>query len=137
MRVPDAAKAHTEAGAIEFAKFVVNQADLAYVNVDDSVIKTLSGPSCEGCDVTIKGVADQKAAGERQVAPSLTILATNVLPSQNPDAYDVQVQVRSEKVDIVDTKGKTVNSTQAGKGVYRVATRWDGKQWTVADMGVE
>lgn len=135
--VPAAARAHTEAGAIEFAKFYMLEADKAYVTVDTSVIETLAGPDCEGCQDSIKGVTEQRAAGHRQVKPALTVLATNPLPGATKDGADVQVQVRSEKVDIVDKSGAVVNTTDAGQGVYRVAVRWGAGSWRVADMGFE
>lgn len=135
--VPAAARAHTEAGAIAFASFFMSEADRAFVVSDSSAIEALSGPSCEGCQDTIKGVAEQKAAGQRQVKPSLTVLATNPLPGGTADALDVQVQVRSDAVDIVDRTGKKVNSTEKGQGVYRVAAVWANDRWTAADMGFE
>lgn len=135
--VPAAARAHTEAGAIEFAKFYLMEMDRAFIEADGSVVSALAGPSCEGCDVTIKGVEELKTEGLHQVRPSLTVVATNPLPGGDADNHEIQVQTRAAEVDIVNSAGKVDSSTDSGPAVYRFALRWTGGQWTVLDLGLE
>ncbi|MFC7485461.1 DUF6318 family protein [Knoellia sp. CPCC 206453] len=135
--VPAAARDHTEAGAIEFAKFYILEADRAYVSVDTSTLADLAGPSCEGCQSAIEGVDEFKVAGERQLRPSMTVLSTNALPNSTADVAQVQVQVRASEVDIENKAGKVVGSTEKGDTVYRLAVRWTDGHWTAADMGLE
>ncbi|KGN32430.1 hypothetical protein N798_07360 [Knoellia flava TL1] len=135
--VPAAARAHTEAGAIEFAKFYMLEADKAYVSLDSSTLQSLAGPNCEGCQSAIDGVAEFKSAGERQVRPSMTIAATNPLPNSTKDVAQVQVQIRAAEVDIVNAKGAVVGATETGTTVYRLAIRWMSNGWRTADLGLE
>jgi hypothetical protein len=65
------------------------------------------------------------------------VIATNPLPGGNADALDVQVQIKSVEVNIVDKAGKKVDSTETGQGVYRVAVRWIGQRWVAADFALE
>lgn len=135
--VPAAARAHTEAGAVEFAKFYILEADRAYVSLDTATLAALAGPNCEGCQSAIEGVDEFKAAGERQLRPSMTVRSTNVLPNSTEVVAQVQVQIRASEVDVENKAGKVVGSTDEGDTVYRLAVRWTDGRWTAADMGLE
>ena len=113
------------------------EADKAYVSLDTSTLKSLAGPSCEGCESAISGVAEFKSAGERQVRPSMTVAATNPLPNSTRDVAQIQVQIQAAEVDIVNAKGAVVGSTESGATVYRLAVRWTGDGWRTADLGLE
>lgn len=132
--VPAAARAHTEAGAVEFAKFFIQEADGSYVTWNTDVVSGLGGPACKACNVVVDGVAEMKAAGEKQLRPSFQVGATNVLPGGTKDAKDVQVLVNKTKTAIVNKAGTVVETLPAGKATWQVQVDWVGQGWRVTEF---
>ncbi|WP_146132999.1 DUF6318 family protein [Knoellia remsis] len=132
--VPRAATQNTDEGAKAFAKWVVEEADRAYVNVDSSVFQALGEPGCKGCEVTIKAIEKNRAAGHRQVAPSITVDDVGINPSQGGDEVRATAYVSQKAVDSVDATGKVVGRTPVDKFKVEASLIWKEGTWRIANL---
>lgn len=131
--VPSAARAHTEAGAVEFAKWAVGQADNGYVSGDSTTFQAISDPSCKGCKVVVDGIAKLKASGYHQKGPALVVnYSSAVVKSQ--DAPAVELYISQSAVPMVHTSGVEADGPKAMKLKMRLELAWTPSGWRVREM---
>lgn len=131
--VPTAARAHTEAGAIAFARWIIDQADAAYVGVDASVFDALGDEKCEGCASVKKDVKDLRATEYHQKGRALTVTEALVV-SQAQAETTVDLLVTSKAVPFVHKSGVEKGGTKAEKRKLRLIARWANDGWRVANF---
>lgn len=61
--MPEAAKEHTEAGAIAFVEYFWEVVDYASVNLDPAAVRELIADSCGTCQGGIRGIEKAKRSG--------------------------------------------------------------------------
>lgn len=132
--MPQAAKAHTEDGAEEFAKFYALAADAAYVSGDPAQLNSSGADDCVGCIALEEGVKAQSADGTKQVSPAVQVVraVAAVPPEPNPDLYYVDVSMVVREVEVKDPAGNVVSTTTAGKPIWRVTVTWISGGWNVS-----
>ncbi|WP_040883397.1 DUF6318 family protein [Janibacter sp. HTCC2649] len=132
--MPQAARAHTENGAEEFAKYYALLADAAYVSGDTDQLNKAGTDDCVGCIALEEGVKDQSAGGSRQVSPAVQVerAVAAVPPEPNPDLYYVDVAMVVREVEVKNPTGEVVSTTTAGKPTWRVTVGWAAAGWIVS-----
>lgn len=131
--VPRAATQNTDEGAKAFAKWVVEEADRAYVNVDSSVFQALGEPGCKGCQVVIQGVADSVKSGERQSAPAVTVDEVGLRP-QTGESRIATAFITQKAVEWLDKSGKEIPGTEAKRYKVQVTMTWRDGQWNITNL---
>lgn len=131
--VPAAARAHTEAGAIEFAKWALVQADNGYVSVDATAFQAVSDPSCAGCQVVLEGIAKLKATGYHQKGPALTVDYTGAI-EKSQDVPTVELFIIQSTVPMVHTSGVEAAGPTAMRFKTRFKLGWTEFGWIIQEM---
>ncbi len=132
--VPDAARAQTPEGAVEFAKFYVQEASDAYVTADAAVVRELALPQCSGCEV-IAGIVDQfRARGAHVREPRLQLEGAQLSSVFAPEGTDVDVVGKELASEAIDSSGTVVQSMPEERTYLRVSLVWGQTGWAVAQV---
>lgn len=132
--VPTAARANTEAGAIAFARWAVEQADAGYVSVDSAPFRALSEPACKGCQGIVDGIEDLKVSGYHQKGRALKV-ENAIAASIGKDSTVVDLLITQVAVPFVHSTGREAGGPKAEKYRMRVTGQWVGDSWRILEMG--
>lgn len=133
--VPQAAREHTDAGAIAFAKFFTREVDRAYVTGDNRFIKSHSTKDCNGCTPQYEGVERVVKKGLRQEALSMSIQKAEI-KGQIREDLGIWVTVKVRQVQFVDLKSgaATETKTEPGIVIWQVGLRRTSQGWAVSEF---
>lgn len=134
IEVPEAARAHTTEGGIEFAKFAVMQASRALQSNDAAIFDQLTLDSCSGCGAVAEGVEAQKSAGETVQIARAEISGAQLFAPETDRGLEVDVIGVERATDVRDSAGKVVRSLPEAPLRMRVAVSWTDGRWWVAQM---
>jgi hypothetical protein len=132
--IPAAARAHTEAGGIEFAKFVVLEASKAFNTNDTSGLSAVVEPGCRGCDAILTTVTKQKAAGVHVDRVRADVQGAQMSSPFASQGFDVDVLGTEDAATLVDASGRKVDDLPAKELWMRIAVMWAGDAWRVKEM---
>lgn len=132
--VPEAARAHTQAGAEAFARFYLRATSGAFMTLDLSTVRGLSRQTCGGCRAIEKAIDDQAALGLRVPTVRLSIRASNVQPGGTSDSHIVDVIGEERASDLVDRNGRAVSHLAAMPMWSRVGVMWADGAWRVSEL---
>ena len=132
--IPAAARAHTEAGGIEFAKFVVLEASKAFNTNDLSTFNQLVEPGCKSCVAIQQEVASQQASKRRVDRVRLALKGAQLSSRMSPEGFDVDVVGTEQAANVVDAHGQIVKKMLDQKLWMRVAVVWKTDRWQVQEM---
>ena len=128
-QIPEAARAHTEAGAEAFVKFYMEQANRAWTEPNASVLPPLSDAGCLSCKDIQATAEDLKTSGQRYVSRPVTVTRVAAFGGAPPPQQYVRLFMTQHKVDVVDSNGLVV-LTDPNKALVRTAgVIWEGSSW--------
>lgn len=137
--VPSAARANSDEGAIEFAKFFVRQIDAATVTQDVRFITAHSANECRGCRGQLEGIAESKKDGVRQEALSVMITGAELRQAKTRTRDEqriVWVHTRTREVRYLDASGRQIpDATTPGVGTVQVELVPHEGSWQVSELG--
>lgn len=131
--VPEAARAHTQAGAEAFARFYWESVSSATASGVTSSIESMALESCIACGAVPRAVAKRNAAGTHADSPSMDIRLVSAR-SGDGDTYVVDVAGREAPVHIVDRHGSVVTTTEPGVFTWATTVVWRDGRWRVASF---
>ncbi|MBP6997758.1 MAG: hypothetical protein KBB39_16615 [Phycicoccus sp.] len=130
--VPEAARAHTQEGGIEFAKYYATLMSDSYTVPSSAEVRALSLDTCGACDVIIESLDDYVRDGYR-VRESRIELEGAQLSSAYTDAeFTVDVLGREKATDIVDMSGKVIKPVPETTVRLRLKVEWTADGWRTA-----
>lgn len=132
VRVPSAATKHTEAGAVAFLDYFVDEIGKAVHAADGSTIKQISGPTCTGCKTAVRAADELKAKKQRLSQPNLVLDDQVTIPTSTLDRYVFEAFVTELASDTIGPNGK-VASNAANKLTLRTTVTWNGSKWFIED----
>ena len=133
-KIPAPARPHTQDGAEAFARFYMEQVNRAFTSADPTALAALAGPDCKTCSAFVAGAKDLKAKGHRHQGLSISVDGS---PSNSykPNSAIVQVFVTQHSVPVIDRRGKQVEQTKEGQGIFFATLTFD-KHWVVQRLQV-
>jgi hypothetical protein len=95
--MPEAAKAHTKAGAIAFVKYLVEVVSYAQVSLDVSPLKPLMADGCQGCSSGIQAIQKIHSAGATSTGGQWILIRVMAQPVSNAGtgAFGAKFTIRS------------------------------------------
>lgn len=131
--IPAAARAHTPEGAEAFARYFIDQVNVAWTTPKTGLISALSLPTCKSCANLERGARDLETAKARYSKPVLS--ADEVESSLDPAGKTV-VQVSVVETPVAVLQG---NKTTPPEGTPTTAKRAfhiepSGEGWKVAEI---
>ena len=131
VEIPEAARAHTEAGAEAFVKFFVEQSNVASMTADTSILPPLSDPSCKSCSALQHEVADLKARGHHYLTEPVRISQVTAIGGAPAGQQFVRLQLIQNLADVVDASGKKVSTDPETRLARTTSLKWTGDRWLV------
>jgi hypothetical protein len=128
---PDAAKAHTEAGAEAFVAYYVALIDYAEKTLDTKPLASASLPSCVGCQGGIRGLNQVAEQGGR--IEGSNVHATSVTPNAMTSNGSVSVfftSVNSREMVIRPSRPQLIHPAAANRMVMTLV--WQEGGWYAA-----
>lgn len=134
--LPSAARANTEAGAVEFVKFYLTDLDRAREQGDSNVIRALAENGCTFCSDYAKFLdADVKKG--HHVKDAQTQIDLIEAESFASKAATVRVLEIDHAYELVDKAGKTVRKVPETPLSLRASISWDSGAWHVKEIEVQ
>ena len=135
VQIPEAARAHTEAGAEAFVEFYMDQANKAWVQPDATLLPALSDPGCLSCKEIQKTAASLVRNGQRYVSQPVTVTRVTAFGGAPKGQQYVRLFMTQHKVDVVDATGKVVLTDPKRSLARTVGVIWEGTSWRLYDIG--
>ncbi|MFL6075452.1 MAG: DUF6318 family protein [Mycobacteriales bacterium] len=135
-KAPAAASAHTQEGAVAFARYWLGKLlPYTFSSLDSSQLHATSLPSCTTCQNVINSVEAVRKDGQKYVGNDITILDAQSPPVANSQSQTVDVTYRAPAQQIVDKAGKTVSTDPASDhAVSELTLDWDSGHWMVHEV---
>lgn len=132
--VPEAARAHTQEGGIEFATFYATEASDAYFTQDASTLRGLALGSCTGC-LGIADAVDRYRDGDVHVRERrLTLVGAQASSPFAESGFDVDVIGTESASAVVNSSGTMVQDAPEAQLYVRVTLVWTDNAWRVAQL---
>ncbi|GAA3715797.1 hypothetical protein GCM10022399_35490 [Terrabacter ginsenosidimutans] len=133
VKIPGPARAKSMAGAEAFARFYVQQINVAFTEPDPHVFDGIYSDDCDVC-VTYRNTAeDFERKGRKQEQDLLHITSATASKFASGKAT-VNVFFDQRAVAVIDRSGSTVSKTSSGKGALVFSLSHDGKLWKVNSL---
>lgn len=136
MDIPEAARAHTEAGAIEFTKVAVTMAGKSFAENDSAPFMSLTDPGCKGCTAVATEIANQVASDRHPAEPRITIDDVQLFSPYTGDRVEVDVLGKEKATTMVNSAGKVVGQLDEAVLRLRLGLLWTEGGWRVGEMMV-
>lgn len=133
-KIPADARAHTQEGAEAFARFYMEQVNLAFTKPDPTALAGLGASSCKTCSSFLTGAKDLEQKGHHHKGLSISVDGAPA-NSYTPEAAVIQIFVTQHSVPVVDNTGKKVDETKQGQGILIATLNFQG-HWTVQRIQV-
>jgi hypothetical protein len=132
--IPAAARANTQEGAVEFAKFFLTAGSRAETNWDNSVVRSLSDARCTTCEQQMASIDERRAKGERTKDTRFQPVSTQVGPGPVVGSYSVDVLAKFKATDVLDSSGRVLRSLPEETQGFRVYVQRGTQGWTVTQV---
>lgn len=132
--IPAAARANTQEGAVEFAKFFLIAGSKAETDWRSDVVRALSDPTCTTCAGQMAAIAESEAKGERVSTNRFVPQSTQAGPGTTSSAYQVDVLAKLRAASVIDRKGKAIRKLPEDDQALRVHVYWNGQTWRVSQV---
>ena len=133
-RIPAAARPETMEGAAEFAAFYLRQLNEASKAGDPAGLEGLAKPSCTMCKTFYDSVSALRAEGHRHAGDTLKVTSYETL-SFVDERRTALVKVELFAVPIVDSTGRTADTTEADSGAFVATLAFEGR-WYISRLQV-
>lgn len=131
--MPEAAKAHTRAGAKAFVVYYWRVVDYAQNTLDTSPVAAISDPTCAACKAGIKSLRDIAVLGGRFVGGGETVSHVNAFPVRQGKPETVAFNLTNQRQQVVVPGKKTVvHSGRISRMLMALIPRDGG--WLAADF---
>ncbi|WP_269457319.1 DUF6318 family protein [Pedococcus dokdonensis] len=131
VKIPEAARAHTKAGAEAFVKFFVEQSNVASMTADTSILPPLSDPGCKSCAALQSQIVDLKARGHHYSSAPVSASQTTAVTGSPKGQQFVRLQLTENRVEVVDANGRHIATDPKGHIARTVSLIWKGGRWKV------
>ena len=129
--LPSAAALETSQGAAAFATHFLTVVGDAYERADPDLVRRLSDPGCEGCNVLIAGIQSLRADGQVRVGGGYEVVSA-VTPALTSKDTVVDVVYRRRAGQVVTADGGIVATAPAVlETEAQVRVLWEGQGWRV------
>jgi hypothetical protein len=133
LEVPEAARAKTTEGAIEFTKFYFAQVNEAFATGEYLPLVKITSSSCIVCRQTIGDIAFAWARGSIKGGAFTLKDVTSV--KESGDLHSLSFSYDEEAYSELDHKGSTVWEAEAKKGLPTVVQiKWVDGAWQMAQL---
>jgi hypothetical protein len=129
-KIPKEARAKTQKGAEAFVRFYFAQLNGAFREADPRAVEGLATEACKICSSMFEGVKEVRSK-ERHYGSDLITVESAAIMDFRPHSSQVLVHVKQNLVDVLDAKGRVVETISAGSGKY-VFTLEYPEGWRVA-----
>lgn len=136
-RVPQAARAHTFAGAQAFAEFYVGQINKAWTVPDPELLRPYGLPSCKSCANYVGNAAEFRTKGQRYAQAPLSVVAGTWLPESTSSRAFVSIVWAQRSTRILAADGSKAEAVPPAKGVSQFELLWESPAWHVAAIRLE
>ena len=134
VQIPEAARAHTEAGAEAFVKFFMDQVSEAWTRPATGLILPLGEAGCLSCQSFEDTAAGLVKRSERYAKRPSTTVSAQAVPGGGPRQL-VHLVLQQHRVDVVDVSGKTVLTDSRKRFSVDAELNWGKGRWWLHDMG--
>ncbi|WP_457253100.1 hypothetical protein [Pedococcus sp. P5_B7] len=136
VQIPEAARAHTEAGAEAFVRFFLEQVNVAWTRPQSGLLPPLGDSGCLSCKGFEMEATELVAEHHRYAkAPALFTKVTAFGGVTKEGRRRVRIIGVQQRVDIVDRSGKVVSTDLRKPIAVTAMTMWQGDRWLLWDMG--
>jgi len=133
-KIPAAARPETEAGAVAFVQYFLDQVNTAFVRPEPSALEDLYEATCKACAAFRQGAKELEAEGVRHQGVSVSTTEAHI-DEYSDRRRTVAIGVVQNSVPVVTINGKKVRSTEAGSGTF-LATLDFREHWIVTNLQV-
>ena len=136
VQIPEAARAHTKAGAEAFVKFYLDRVNAAWTTPEAGLLTSLGDSGCLTCKAFEKEAAELVSKRHRYAkAPAIYTKVEAFGAVTNEGRRRVRVLGVQQRVDIVDSSGNVVSTDPRKPIAVTAVTMWQGDRWLLWDMG--
>lgn len=136
IEIPEAARAHTPEGGIEFAKFAVLQGGHALHENNASLFMALTLPECRGCAGIRDAVESQRAEGRRHAEQRISIIGAQLFSPPTATTLEIDLLGTEAAVDVVDANGEVVDHLAEEVLRVRIGLIWVESGWKLGEIAV-
>jgi hypothetical protein len=130
--IPQAARAHSPAGAEAFVRYFYSQLNIAWRKPEPGLISSLSAPTCKTC-AAIDGSAVDLASKHQHYQGDAFVIASVASIGES----EVLVVGEQPKGAVVDSSGSVVKSkTKAQKSKFAASLEWSSSGWRIKEIKV-
>ncbi|QBF47797.1 DUF6318 family protein [Janibacter limosus] len=134
--LPAAAKKHTKAGAVAFAKYYWETLGKSLQSSDSAAVKALVSEDCSPCTLIVKGLDEKKSRGEHTDSNPTTVKSAKIAPTTDGKSDEAVTLAVHDAAHKIVTQGKPTGRVKATDYEAIVYLSWKGGQWTVIDSFV-
>jgi hypothetical protein len=135
VEIPEAARAHTEAGAEAFVRFYMEQVNAAWTGPSAGVLPRLSDPGCLACKGFEETAAELMAKGRRYQGTPASFTSFKAIEGAQGGRQLVHVIGTQHRVAILDRDGSVVSTDPEEPIAVNALAIWEGDRWLLYDMG--
>ena len=134
--LPEAAQEQTEAGAIAFIEYFFDEVNRATMEVDTSIIPTLSSAECVACE-NLQGIVEGlEQDGQRAAEPVFSIGDFELIEEREDGVMIFSSTLTAAAVDILNDDGTTATTLAPNEGGRTVGVTWRDGEWQLLDAEV-
>ena len=134
MDIPQAARVKSDKGAEAFARYFFDQVNVAWTTADPEPIKSNSDSGCKSCASLSGTAAELRTKHQRYAADPVTVRSAKAVAGAPTGQTFVQVDLRQNRVNIVDAKDKVVSTDKRDSFLRTVAVIWEDGRWLIYDV---
>ena len=132
--IPAAAREQTEAGAIAFAEYFVEQVNIAWTEPRVGLVKSLSDAKCDFCSASEADAQLLVDNGQRyQTTPSELLEVEPIVGAPEGQQY-LAIKLEQKSARIVDGSGAVVNSNKRQVADLYMALIWSDDRWSMLEI---
>lgn len=130
-RVPQAARAHTFAGAQAFAEFYLGELNRAWISADPQVIQRFASKDCATCGGLVATAEGMRRRSERYDGDAVRVVATTYMPESTLAKPIVRVVNVQQARAVVNAAGAVVRRVPRRPNEAQFELSWHQDRWLV------
>lgn len=132
--VPEAARQHTNEGAIAFAFYFIDQMNKGYQHPQANILSRLCLPTSNLCTKLQADIDSLSSDKRRSNARVGEIRGQEIIPVDVPDSLSVGLHYYVASYSIIDEEGKTTRTQEATYFPFELVLKWRGDGWLVQNI---
>ena len=134
--IPNAARAHTPAGAEAFARYYVEQINAVGKKPASGIIASLSSPRCKSCRNYEASMADMAAKSQHYSSSIFQVDGSDLGAATGRDSVGVYVSVHQKPVKVINPDGTVARQVNAAQAQLLYDIAWTDGRWQVKESYV-